>query len=346
MKIEKLELKDFTVLDSYNKFLFTTNMNIFLGENSTGKTQILKAIYSVISSVEILKGNNTFDYKKQKTTELFNKIFGVDKIGSLSNFESKEESKIQLKFSELHIQLNYEFNSKKKYIETDVINENNNKITDKLNVIYLPVKEMLSNTNDYRAYYEERKIDNDLIYYDLSKKLLLPELKELNNFAKEVIGLIEEEIGYKIIFENNKFYFKYSNKKLEIDLLAEGYKKLALILILLKNGSINENTILLWDEPEVNMNPKFMSLIFKVLEILAQNGVQIIMATHSYFLCQEIDLYSLDNRIENKIETKFFSLYKENNRINCETNSICQDLENNKIYEQFESLFQRGVEIE
>ena len=345
MKIQYLGLREFTVFSGNNDFNFCRNINVFLGENSTGKTQILRGIYSILSVIETMKEDTNVNIKRSKITEMFNQVFGIEKIGSLSNFESKEDSVLMLKLDETKKDLLFHFNSQRKYIYTTTMKVAD-EIVNKTNVLYISVKEMLSNTVDYRAYYEERKLSNDYVYYDLAKKLLLPELKELSVFAKKVVEIIENEIGFKIIFENSKFYFKYLNKKIEIDLLAEGYKKLALILILLKNGSLNKNTILLWDEPEVNMNPKFMSLIFKILKILSENGVQVILATHSYFLCQEMDLYSLDDRLKNKIDIKFFSLYKEDKKIKCETNFICQELEKNKIYDQFESLFERGAEIE
>lgn len=345
MKIEDFGLREITVFSGNNDFKFCKNLNIIIGENSTGKTQILKSIYSILSVIDIMKEDSNLNSKRDKMTEIFTKVFGVEKIGSLANFDAEQDSILLLKPYNLSKDLLFNFSSKKTYIYTTTM-DISKEFTDNINVLYIPIKEILSNTVDYRAYYEERKLSNEYIYYDLAKKLLLHELKELSEFSKEVIKLIEDEIGYKIVFENSKFYFKYANKKIEIDLLAEGYKKLALILILLKNGSLNQDTILLWDEPEVNMNPKFMNLIFKVLKILSDNGVQVILATHSYFLCQEIDLYSLNDKIEKKIDVKFFSLYKKENRIECETNTICQDLVNNKIYEQFESLFQRGVGIE
>ena len=38
-------------------------------------------------------------------------------------------------------------------------------------------------------------------------------------------------------------------------MVAEVHKKLALIYILIMNGEIDKNTILLLDEPESNLNP-------------------------------------------------------------------------------------------
>lgn len=45
MSIESIELKNFTVFKSL-KIDFSKGINIIIGENGTGKTQLLKAIYA------------------------------------------------------------------------------------------------------------------------------------------------------------------------------------------------------------------------------------------------------------------------------------------------------------
>ena len=45
MSIKSIELKNFTVFNDL-KLNFTKGINIFVGENGTGKTQLLKAIYA------------------------------------------------------------------------------------------------------------------------------------------------------------------------------------------------------------------------------------------------------------------------------------------------------------
>ena len=43
---------------------------------------------------------------------------------------------------------------------------------------------------------------------------------------------------------------------LEFTLLAEGMRKLGLIWLLIQNGTLGNSSVLFWDEPETNLNPK------------------------------------------------------------------------------------------
>ena len=43
---------------------------------------------------------------------------------------------------------------------------------------------------------------------------------------------------------------------IEFSLLSEGVRKLALLWILIPNGTLSSGSVLLWDEPETNLNPK------------------------------------------------------------------------------------------
>jgi energy-coupling factor transporter ATP-binding protein EcfA2 len=73
---------------------------------------------------------------------------------------------------------------------------------------------------------------------------------------------------------------------------AEGYRKIGVLQRLLSNGSINpgETGVLLWDEPEANLNPKLMKELVQVLLELSRNGQQIVVATHDYVLLKWLDL--------------------------------------------------------
>ena len=73
---------------------------------------------------------------------------------------------------------------------------------------------------------------------------------------------------------------------------AEGYRKIGVLHRLLSNGSINpgETGVLLWDEPEANLNPKLMKEVVQVLLELSRNGQQIAVATHDYVLLKWLDL--------------------------------------------------------
>lgn len=99
-------------------------------------------------------------------------------------------------------------------------------------------------------------------------------------------------------------------QSLSSSMTAEGYRKIGVLHRLLCNGSINPGTtgVLLWDEPEANLNPKLMKKVVQVLLELSRNGQQIVLATHDYVLLKWMDLL-LDKGKEDHV--RFHALYRD-----------------------------------
>ncbi|ESX84800.1 AAA family ATPase [Mesorhizobium sp. M0871] len=91
---------------------------------------------------------------------------------------------------------------------------------------------------------------------------------------------------------------------------AEGFRKIGVLHRLLCNGSINPggSGVLLWDEPEANLNPKLMKKLVQVLLELSRNGQQIILATHDYVLLKWIDLLMDPGKDDH---VRFHALYRD-----------------------------------
>ena len=87
-----------------------------------------------------------------------------------------------------------------------------------------------------------------------------------------------------------KSFTAFQDLDLELSLLAEGFRKLGLLWLLIRNGTLLEDSVLFWDEPEANLNPKLYRLLMYVLLELQRNGVQVFLATHDYIILKELDL--------------------------------------------------------
>jgi ABC-type transport system involved in cytochrome c biogenesis ATPase subunit len=99
-------------------------------------------------------------------------------------------------------------------------------------------------------------------------------------------------------------------QSLSSGMTAEGYRKIGVLHRLLCNGSINPGTtgVLLWDEPEANLNPKLMKKLVQVLLELSRNGQQIVLATHDYVLLKWLDLL-IERGKEDHV--RFHALYRD-----------------------------------
>ncbi|EKV58046.1 ATP-binding protein [Brachyspira hampsonii] len=202
------------------------------------------------------------------------------------------------------------------------------------NFTFIPCKDILTSSNGFAALYDKRDINFEAVYYNIIKKTELPKLRELDDDLLEIAKKIENAIGGKTIYKNNNFFIDYENiGEVSFDMAAEGHKKLALIYILIMNGEIDKNTILLLDEPESNLNPSLTDLLVNILLSLSKLGLQIFIATHNSFILDDIELQRTD-----KDSVMYHSFYFDENDFNSgvkiESKEILLDLENNPINEK------------
>lgn len=157
---------------------------------------------------------------------------------------------------------------------------------------------------------------------------------------------LEQIIAGKATLGNQKFYLKTQGifGNIKMGLLAEGYRKISTLLQLISNESLSENTILFWDEPQANINPRMIPALKDMLVALAKMGVQIFITTHSYFLQQELSLYAQYSNKDN-LDISFVTLYQQDGTICCESQKLISDLEHNPIQQEFMNLYNREQEL-
>jgi len=125
---------------------------------------------------------------------------------------------------------------------------------------------------------------------------------------------------------------------------AEGYRKIGVLHRLLCNGSINPgNTgVLLWDEPEANLNPALMKEVVQVLLELSRNGQQIILATHDYVLLKWFDLL-MDKGKDDHIQFHVLCRDAETDRLTVESSENYSLISKTAISDTFAELFDEDV---
>ena len=324
--ITSLYVENFTLFKK-NKFDFSKGINIFIGENGTGKSHILKLIYSIIQSNNSTN-RNMKSFMGEKLKEVFRPTDKV--INKLISFQEKRAS-IEMNLSLYKILFDIGENAKH---EVD-IKDNHLKSYNK-DVIFIPAKEILSHFKGFIAIYNKREISFDETTYNLAMELDLPLLKNQDLITKKNKEL-EEILEGEIIQLNGEFYLRrFKDKELVVSsMMAEGLRKIGTISYLLKNGALHENSILIWDEPEANLNPKLITVIIDLLIFLKNMDIQIFIASHNYFM---IKYFNLKNKEEYQ-DIQFISLKKDGESINHETATDIYDLEHNAIIDEMENIY-------
>lgn len=350
MNIKKLILNNFMLFENA-EIDWGKNINVICGENSTGKTTLLKVMYSVLKPLS--KGNKEAINKEMEEQLFVNKLQGVFrpdgmKIGRLV---SRKQGSNRTDFEVLldkNQKITMGFGNRQENHANIKIDAS--KFSGMYDVIYIPTKEMISTTEHFASLYEEYHIDFEEMYYDLAKLLDRPLSKEPNtNEQNEVLKSFEEIMKGQIVQRDKKFYLKVRGEgEFEMGLLSDGYRKLAMIVYLILSGSMNKNTILFWDEPETNMNPKTIRPIVQALVALAKMGVQIFVTTHDYFVQQEFNMLTVYPELNpERLDIRFMSLYRdgEMNDVKYELEKAASDLKHNAIMQEFDAMCDREQEF-
>lgn len=172
--------------------------------------------------------------------------------------------------------------------------------------IYIPTMEMLSHAKGFLALDKKFKLPFDGTQVDIIVNASLPEARELPDYMEKILEKISKVIGGTIVVENDIFYvIKKDGRKIDFSLEAEGLRKLGLLWKLIRNGLLEKGTILLWDEPEANLNPELFPLVVDILLELEEAGIQIFIATHNYNLTKYFEI-----RRSKEDQVLFHNLYR------------------------------------
>ncbi|MEM8524560.1 MAG: AAA family ATPase [Bacteroidota bacterium] len=339
-KIRRLELENFTCFSKV-ELDFSLGINVFIGENGTGKTHLLKGLYFLRYASE---------YGSRNENSNLNELFGLRFHNNQLVRNNQDESNIIYHHDDELIEAKINF----KRTNPDVSglfsnlntsqNSNSSKRLESIKHIFLPVQEMLSWYKGFSVLYRQRFISFDRTYLDLADALGLAEFRDKNfNGIAPLLSMIEEAIGGTVeLGEDDNFYivFKENQRRNQATVVATGINKLAQILRLIHNGSLDKNTVLFWDEPTANLNPKYIKTVAKFLQALANAGCQIFISTHDYLLTQLLSLTSEYKNDESDLPNiKFFALYHTDDGTKIETGNTLADIEHDSIVEEYAKVY-------
>lgn len=302
--LKKLTLDNFTTFQQA-EFNFSPGINIIIGENSTGKSHVLKLAYSVAS----IWGQCGKEGWRELLVNKLHGVFGVEELIALRNRQTlitAEKHWVTLDFYVNHKsnssqQLSFDLNKR----DNITVNGTTPHAPLLNKPLFFPAKEVLSIFPNFITLYEKYSLSFDETYYDLCKAIDNPLLKEPN---QQLLDKLEACIGGQIVLKGGHFYLQTPQGEMTIFMVAEGWRKLGMLAYLVANDSLAENSILFWDEPETNLNPRLIKQLAAFLVELSQFKVQIVIATHNLFLMKYFDY--LIGQSKNTVPATFMSLVR------------------------------------
>jgi len=288
-------------------------VNIIAGVNGSGKTSLLEWLYCIIG------GKTKFcEQQKKKGIPLFDNF-------KMSSIELYYDENLETKIS----QENYN-DYRAKIIDLKKDSKEQNGVYLAPRIIYIPstmtfsyiAKTILNNAFDFANTinpndllgYAELFIKNYIITQErLSIKSNPTERTQdaVNQFNAifEKSELITKLVNLDIYNNNRPIFETLNGDKITIDKLSSGEQQLyaRVVSLMILNP---HNSIILIDEPEIALHPKWQIEIMKIYANIGKNN-QFIVTTHSPFIISQTHYLSLAFLVkeDNKIVAKQF---KEN----------------------------------
>ncbi len=335
MSLTKIEAENFTVFENIS-IPFCSGLNVLVGENGVGKTHIMKVAYAACQAA---KHDVSFS---QKTVLLFRP--DQSGIGRLVNRKKRGNNIAKISVEADKAKIGMSFSTKTKKWDAEVKTEQNwEKHMTELSSVFIPAKEILSNAWNLDAAVKMGNVEFDDTYLDIIAAAKIDISRGVDTAArKKYLDVLQKISTGKVTLQDDRFYLKPGTQaKLEFNLVAEGLRKIALLWQLIKNGTLEKGSVLFWDEPEANINPKYIPVLAELLIMLESEGVQIFVSTHDYFLSKYIEVKrTKDTNIQ------YISLFRDTDGIvQCEIAKEFELLEHNAIMETFRQLYREEIGV-
>lgn len=331
MTITRLELTDFTVFKQAN-FEFCPGINVLIGENGTGKTHVLKAMYAAQRAAQI--GGYDAKITSLETFAKLDRVFRMEDIRRLIRRGSRRAWGLFLADDTSTGALA----SRPSEFSYSVANHLGARAC-----LFMPPREVLAMYPGFVAAYEGRELSFDETYYDLCKALSAAPLRgERAKAVQPMLGPLESILGGKVMLEGDHFVIKQADGNTQAHLVAEGLRKIASLAYLVANGALTKDSVLFWDEPEASLNPSLVVKVVDFMRTLAASGVQIFLASHDFLLVHRLS-QTAEYNVEPAVSVRFFSLYRPEPGapVEVEQADTLVDIEHNAILDEFARYYDR-----
>jgi hypothetical protein len=172
------------------------------------------------------------------------------------------------------------------------------------NTIYIDSPMAFKSNNDNYDYWNDLNI---LLYKESSN--------HSNNICEIIVNDVleadinkDKNMGNRLVYQR-----KFDSLMLDLQECATGIKSIGVIYTLIKNGSINDKTLLIIDEPEVHLHPQWIVEYARILVLIHKYiGCHIFISSHSPDMIQAIRYISEKQDILESLD--FYLAHEDNNR--------------------------------
>ena len=275
-----LELKNIGMIKEANVKI--DGLTVIAGENDTGKSTVGKAFYVVLKSLEKTYSNEIMDNKANDFIDYINSSFS--KI--FKKYPFPKNAFLSFKEEEYYASINRDSSS--------ILSNLSDNPYMKKDIIFMETPLVWNFSKFFRdiALVESQmniEVDYPPFMKDLNFKLFIKNASNGIDIRDKMISLMGGQFEQD---ERGDFFFNKNGKRIELENTSTGIKQFGIFQVLSQNNYLNENTILVLDEPEVHLHPKWQLEMAKIIVELVKNGVKIVVNSHSPYMIEALERYA------------------------------------------------------
>jgi len=287
--LKRVYLKNFCAFSEAD-FKFSNNINVFVGDNGTCKSSILKLAYAAgsasFSADKFVMGKgNAHEYFSSKLKSSLTWTFKAKEISHLANFNAEDYGVANVFV---------EFEDESQNIEVSFNNMSSSSFALKKTPYAL--------------------VENKPIWIDFSTSLLnmpdstcsesrVSDKKKISEICENIISDLRFVVGKTIDIDHfGRCCLVETAEPLNANCFSESIIIMLVLLRLIKTGTVFGSGQLFLDSPDANFGPRLTKTLAKTICALSESGVQVFLATQKKSMLEEIQSAS----IEKDMNCKFF----------------------------------------
>ena len=252
----------------------------------------------------------------QMNDEIINKLLEEEFIGEfngqVNNVNSNESSQINMIIKNMNIGVEI-IEGKANLKNTEDVKKIYSKVE------YIDSISILDTLN--RKSHHSNQLVEDL---QSEKKPNLVNALEIDEKIKEIFNKVTKRGIGELVFNktllNTKVFYKSNDtniesKSLDIRNVSAGLKSFLIIKTLFEKGILEENGVIILDEPEVHLHPEWQVLFAELIVLIQKEfNMHILLTTHSPYFLYAVELFTKKYEINEKCKI-YFSKKKDEKAI-------------------------------
>lgn len=236
-----------------------------------------------------------FQYVISVLRFLLIKEFGADELNKFNGAHVN----VSMEKSDCNMEYDMYFDSDSLTINMDV--DNQISCREFSNVIYIDsMSAMDFQLTGNHIHYHYISLYDFLTREDNNNIGVYDNIDDLINITKKFNGMLNGTFKFNSL--NNIFSFESNGKVYDVKNIASGYKQIGVLQKLLNNNQLNGQSLLILDEPETNLHPKFqVQLAHIIVQMVKKVDMMVYINSHSPFIIEALEVYSKKEEIEEDI---------------------------------------------